>query len=67
MHRTCSVGASRRKNAAGPKTIEKMKKYASGRGINFVLSHLPNIGKTIEHGAIENRVECIDNGDECAY
>jgi len=33
----------------------------------FVLSHLPNIGKTIEHGAIENKVECIDNGDECAY
>ena len=33
----------------------------------FVLSHLPNIGKTIEHGAIENRIECIDNGDECAY
>ena len=31
----------------------------------FVLSHLPNIGKTIEHGAIENRVECIDNGGEC--
>ena len=37
---------------AGPKTIQKMKKYASGRGIYFVLSHLLNIGKTIEHGAI---------------
>ena len=33
----------------------------------FVFSHLPNIGKTIELGAIENRVERIDNGDECAY